>query len=146
MLSLFCAAGLTRKDSIVKIGRNISHDEWNLVNRYALFPGAGEPPPVKFWKNYRERTKKEQLVQFMEWLRAADLLQNLSFGQKVVTYSNGLNVAIESIKRNDHVRNIVRRYYTTFLASREREVENGCYDHIDDEDDDDMDQNEGKRQ
>ena len=144
LLSFFCSAGMTCQGAIAKIGRNITHTEWNNANKYAIFPGAGEPPPVKFWKDYREKTSKDQLVQFMEWLRAADLLQNLSFGQKIVTYSNGLHVAIESVKRKDHVRNIVRKYYTTFLESREQFSGDGCYEHIDD--DDEMDQDEGKRQ
>ena len=40
---------------------------------------------------------------FIEWLYAADLLQSLSYGHKVLKYSNGVHVAIESVKRKQKV-------------------------------------------
>ena len=35
-----------------------------------------------------------------------------------MNYSNGLHIAIESVKHTDLVKNIVRRYYSNFVASR----------------------------
>ena len=71
----------------------------------------------------------------MEWLRAADLIQNLSYRQKVVQFSNGQHVAIESVKRTDLIRNIVKKYYE-FMESRGEE-ENAT-DDVDDVDDDEI--------
>ena len=92
------------------VGRTIGRREWGKARRHAIFPGAGEPVEQNFWKHHRQRIEKEQLIQFMEWLKAADIIQNLSFGHKIVQYHNGLHVAIESVKRTDSLKNIVNRY------------------------------------
>ncbi len=40
---------------------------------------------------------------FLEWLRGEDLLQSLSYGYKTISYSNGVHVAIESVKQKQKI-------------------------------------------
>ena len=117
-LSIFCDVGMSKEEAENLIKRKIQHREWEKAKKHALYPGAGEPAMNNFWRSYRKRISDDQLIEFMEWLSASDLIQNLAFGQKVVKYSNGLHIAIESVKHTDLVSNIVRRYYSNFVASR----------------------------
>ena len=114
LLSICCTVTNLQKAQMM-IGRKIGKREWTKAKMHAIFPGPGEPLYKNFWVNHRQRVKDEQLIQFMEWLKAADLIQNLSFGHKVVQYHNGLHVAIESVKRTDTLKNISKRYYAQFL-------------------------------
>ena len=114
LLSIICKL-MERSKAEIIIGRTIGSREWRKARRHAIFPGAGEPFEITFWKKHRKRISNDQLIQFMEWLKAAGLIQNLSFGHKIVQYHNGLHVSIESVKRTDSLRNIVNRYYSEFL-------------------------------
>ena len=118
LLSIISDSGVSRKEAISIVGRNISEYEWRGANRHAKYPGPGKPVAENFWKAYRKKVGDDELVQFMEWLRATNLIQSLSFGHKVISYSNGLHVAIEGVKRTDTVRNVVKKYYSAFLNSR----------------------------
>ena len=115
LLSIICNL-MDRPKAESMIGRTVGRREWGKAKRHSIFPGAGEPFEKNFWTNHRKRISNMQLVQFMEWLKAADLIQNLSFGHKVITYHNGLHVAIESVKRTDSLKNIVNKYYSEFLG------------------------------
>ena len=114
LLSIICNL-MERSKAEIIIGRTIGTREWTKARKHAIFPGAGEPFEMNFWKNHRKRISNEQLIQFMEWLKAAGLIQNLSFGHKIVQYHNGLHVSIESVKRTESLRNIVNKYYSDFL-------------------------------
>lgn len=122
LLSIVCnLMNCSKAESI--IGRTIGRREWAKARKHAIFPGAGEPFEMNFWKNHRKRISNEQLIQFMEWLKAANLIQNLSFGHKVVQYHNGLHVPIESVKRTDSLKNIVNKYYAEFLDVIQQNVD-----------------------
>ena len=95
------------------IGRKVNTKEWALARKHRLYPGVG--------KARRIRVADTTLINFIEWLKAAGHLQNLSFGQKIVKYSNGRFVAIESVKRTDSIQNIVNDYYTKFLSASEED-------------------------
>ena len=130
-LSLFCATGMKHEEAEMAIGRKIHSKEWANANKHCLFPGAGEPPQKSFWKFYRQRVSDSHLVEFMEWLKPAGLIQSLSFGQKLVRYSNGLYIPIESVKRTDSVRNVVRKYYHHFLEDRDFDCDENEQEEID---------------
>ena len=131
-LSILCSV-MTRSEAISMIGRHISNREWADANKHKMYPGPGVPLATSFLKNYRKRVEDTTLIQFIEWLKAADHLQNMSFGQKIVNYSNGLFVAIESVKRTATIKNIIKDYYQTFLNASSYENEN--YEESETEDD-----------
>ena len=108
---------MSRGEACSLIGRKITKTEWALAVKHRMYPGVGNPVEVFFQKARRIRIADATLVNFIEWLKADDHLQNLSFGQKVVKYSNGRFVAIESVKRTDSIKNIVKSYYTKFLSA-----------------------------
>ncbi len=114
---------MSRLEACRLIGRKITKNEWALAQKHRLYPGVGNPVEDFFQKARRIRVADTTLVSFIEWLKADGHLQNLSFGQKVVTYSNGRFVAIESVKRTDSIKNIVNDYYTKFLSASEEESE-----------------------
>ena len=114
LLSIICN-DMNRSKAEMIVGRTIGRREWGKARRHSIFPGAGELVERNFWRNHRLKIENEQLIQFMEWLKAAGLIQNLSFGHKIVKYHNNLHVAIESVKRTDSLKNIVNRYYAEFL-------------------------------
>ena len=118
-LSLFCAARMSCEEAKTLIGRKIYSRKWANANRHALFPGVGEPPQKSFWQVHRRMVSDEKLIQFMQWLKPEGLIQNLSFGQKLACYHNGLYVPIESVKRTDSIRNIVCKYYHRFLGDND---------------------------
>ena len=147
LLSICCNI-TNRAKAEMMIGREIGKREWSKAKMHSVFPGPGEPLCKNFWVNHRQKVKDEQLIQFMEWLKAADLIQNLSFGHKIVQYHNGLHVAIESVKRTDTLKNISKKYYAQFLDTvneaedldqegqegDEYESDKSDYEHEDDDD------------
>ena len=76
----------------------------------------------------RQRVQEKSIQDFVEWLNAVGLLQNIAFGEKVVQFNNGFHVAIESVKRTQSVQNIVRYYYRRFLVKGSDENSSGEYD------------------
>lgn len=95
--------------------------EWAQAKKHAMYPGVGEP--VKDVHFFRRQLENDTVDEFMEWLFAADLLQSLSFGHKVISYSNGYHVSIESVKRKQRIRQIVREYVSTWRKEFSEEVE-----------------------
>ncbi len=120
-LMSFFVDKMFRSEAHSLIGRKISKKEWTLARKHRLYPGVGNPVEDFFQKARRIRVADTTLIQFIEWLKADGHLQNLSFGQKVVKYSNGRFVAIESVKRTDSIKNIVNDYYTKFLSASEED-------------------------
>lgn len=131
LLSIISDSGVSRKEAISIVGRHISQYEWRAANRHAKYPGPGKPIAQNFWKEYRKKVGDDEIVQFMEWLRATNLIQSLSFGHKVITYSNGLHVAIEGVKRSDTIKNVVTKYYADFLNSRRIDKDGNMIDDSD---------------
>ena len=88
----------TKAESEVFMNRHkFTPREWAQARKHAIYPGVGEP--VKDVHFFRRQLEDDTVDEFMEWLFAADLLQSLSFGHKVISYSNGYHVSIESVKR-----------------------------------------------
>ena len=112
---------MSRQGASSLIGRKVHTKEWALARKHRLYPGVGMPAEDFFQKARRIRIADSTLINFIEWLKAAGHLQNLSFGQKIVKYSNGRFVAIESVKRTDSIKNIVNDYYTKFLSASEED-------------------------
>ena len=54
LLSIVCnLMNCSKAESI--IGRTIGRREWAKARKHAIFPGAGEPFEMNFWKNHRKR-------------------------------------------------------------------------------------------
>ena len=98
------------------LNTKISNREWSNANSHYMYPGPGEPLPEQIARIRRKRVRDEVITDFVEWLYASDLLESLSFGQKVVKFSNGFHFAIESIKRTDSYAAIIRRYARKWMA------------------------------
>ncbi len=81
-----------------------------------VYPGPGEPVPEKATRLFRKKVRDEVVSEFIEWLYASDLLESLSFGQKVVKISNGFHFAIESMKRTDSFAAIIRKYAQMWMS------------------------------
>ena len=61
------------------------------------------------------RVQEKLIIDFVEWLNVNDFLQNLAFGEKIIKYTDGFHVAIESIKRTKSVTYIIKEYYRNFM-------------------------------
>ena len=103
----------------------ITNYEWAEANKHAKFPGVGKPNlprPIYF----RQRIQEEATSEFIEWLHASNCLQNLSFGQKVVQFCNGVHTAIEAVKLTKNVRKIIQDYgemWMNEMGTNENETE-----------------------
>ena len=130
-LAFYCGC-MQKEEAVNIIGRKISHREWSEAMKHRLHPGPGiqVDKSSSIEKHYRQRCKNLTIREFIEWMNAADLLQNLSFGQKIVSYCNGAHVPIEAVKRTDSMKNIIKKYYRAFLRGREDEDENEDLDDI----------------
>jgi hypothetical protein len=137
-LSLLCRH-MTRNEASKSVGRGISKNEWAAARQHCLYPGIGEPLQAAFLMAHRQRVKDKTLIDFIEWLKAAGYLQNMSFGQKVVRYFNNRFVAIESVKRTDTVLRIVQDYYAQFLEAADVNM-----DILDDSTDEDSNESESE--
>ena len=100
----------TREEAQKALNTKITKREWSNANTHFMYPGPGEPLPEQIACIRRKRVRDDTITDFVEWLYASDLLESLSFGQKVVKFSNGFHFAIESIKRTDSFAAIIRRY------------------------------------
>ena len=100
LMSLFTTS-FSRKQTQKLLDRTISKQEWSAARKHQLHPGPLYPVIKKH--HLRNRLGTGVMDDFIEWLYAADLLQSLSYGHKVLKYSNGVHVAIESVKRNQKV-------------------------------------------
>lgn len=109
-----------RKSDAERItGRSISHDQWFQANIHRDIHEIGLPSGEDKLKiNHRRHIEEQTIQEFVEWLNSNDYLQNLAYGEKVVTMSNGYHIAIESVKRTDSITNIIRNYYRDFLVAR----------------------------
>lgn len=112
------AKHMRKKDAERLIQRSISNAQWQAANKHMSVYGAGmqsnhhqEHNKI----NHRRCIEEKTIQDFIEWLNANDFLQNLAFGEKVVTMSNGYHVAIESVKRTQSITKIIRDYYRHFL-------------------------------
>ena len=88
---------------------DITKYEWAEARKHAKFPGAGKPNlprPVYF----RQRMEEKAVSEFIEWMHASNSLQNLSFGQKVVQFCNGVHTVIEAVKMTKNVRKVIQEY------------------------------------
>jgi hypothetical protein len=118
LLSILC--GHVRKEDAERlIGRSISTREYTEARKHRKHPGPGAPLEGEFLKFHRQRIKERSIEEFVEWLNAAGLLQNLAFGEKIVKFHNGFHCAIESVKRTESILQIVKLYYRHFLERRE---------------------------
>ena len=107
----------TTKNEMEKILKErITSREWSNANIHYLFPGPGEPVPPRIIQKRRKIIRDEVITDFVEWLYASDLLESLSFGQKVVRFSNGFHFTIKSIKRTDSFANIIRMYAQRWMT------------------------------
>ena len=95
LMSLFTTS-FSRKQTQKLLDRTISKQEWSAARKHQLHPGPLYPVIKKH--HLRNRLGTGVMDDFIEWLYAADLLQSLSYGHKVLKYSNGVHVAIESVK------------------------------------------------
>ena len=158
-LLAFLRGGHMRKDDTSRLlaPKSISNDIWNEAGKHRLLVGAGKVESEEKQIRHRRHIEETTIQDFVEWLNAADLLQNLAYGEKIVRI-NGFHVAIESVKRTTSIQNIIRKYYWRFLDSAENKDEKSdCddnaipllmdrgYESADEEDeDDDKHNNEGK--
>lgn len=79
------------------MGFQISSREFRNARLHAKMYGAGSSLPEKI-RFKRNRLDEAVVTHFIEWCNKADIFQNMAFGQKMVHYSNGVHIAIESIK------------------------------------------------
>lgn len=79
------------------MGFQISSREFRDARLHAKMYGAGSSLPEKI-RFKRNRLDEAVVTHFIEWCNKADIFQNMAFGQKMVHYSNGVHIAIESIK------------------------------------------------
>ena len=110
LMSLFTTS-FSRKQTQKLLDQTISKQEWSAARKHQLHPGPLYPVIKKH--HLLNRLGTGVMDDFIEWLYAADLLQSLSYGHKVLKYSNGVHVAIESVKRKQKVREIVKLYSDT---------------------------------
>ena len=113
---------MVRDNASQLVGRTISKREWAAARQHRLFPGIGEPLEAAFLTTHRKRVKDKTIIEFIEWLKADDFLQSMSFGQKVVRYFNHRFVAIESVKRTESILRITQSYYRRFITAAEAEM------------------------
>ena len=113
---------MVRDNASQLVGRTISKREWAAARQHRLFPGIGEPLEAAFLTAHRKRVKDKTIIEFIEWLKADDFLQSMSFGQKVVRYFNHRFVAIESVKRTESILRITQSYYRRFITAAEAEM------------------------
>ena len=100
--------------------RFISNDIWSEAMKHRLLVGAGKVDCEEKQIRHRRHAEEKTIQDFVEWLNAADLLQNLAYGEKIVRI-NGFHVAIESVKRTTSIQNIIRKYYWQFLDGSEKD-------------------------
>jgi len=117
LLSIMCGH-MRKQDAEKMINHKISNSQFADAKRHRRHPGPGVPYQ-KSTTAHRRRVSEKSIEEFVEWLNAADLLQNLAFGEKIVKFSNGFHVAIESVKRTESIQNIIRYYYRQFIGKRE---------------------------
>lgn len=118
LLSILC--GHMRKNDAQKlIGRSISNTQYAAARLHRRYPGPGVPCEGETGIAHQRRIKEKTIEEFVEWLNAVGLLQNLAFGEKIVKVSNGFHVAIESVKRTQSIQNIIRYYYRQFMGKRQ---------------------------
>ena len=122
MMSL-AVRNATREEMESLIGESISHREWRNANIHFIYPGPGKPVPERAKRIRRKRVRDEVISEFVEWLYASDLLESLSFGQKVVKFSNGFHFAIESIKRKESYAATIRKYAEKWMAEAVSDVD-----------------------
>ena len=111
-MSIVCGGDrcLTKKElqNALVSGKKIHPAEFAEAKRHRLYPGPGCVLQKK--KFFRNRLKEQTVSEFIEWLYAGDMLQGLSYGQKIIQYCNGVHVPIESLKRKRKVHNIIQLY------------------------------------
>ena len=123
-------AGYARKTDMQNIlGRKVTNNAYRAMLQHRRHPGPGRSLVTthEFMIHRRQRIQEKSIQDFVEWLNAVGLLQNLAFGEKVVQFNNGFHVAIESVKRTQSVQNIVRYYYRRFLVKGSDENSSGDY-------------------
>ena len=106
---------MTRKEATRLIGKSISHNNWCRARQHRAIHGSGMPNLEKKVTKHRRRIEEKTIQDFVEWLNANDFLQNLAFGEKIIKYSDGFHIAIESIKRTKSLASIIKTYYRDFL-------------------------------
>ena len=129
-LLAFFRGGHLRKDDASRLlaPKSISHDIWNEAGKHRRLVGAGKVDSEEKQIRHRRHIEEKTIQDFVEWLNAADLLQNLAYGEKIVRV-NGFHVAIESVKRTTSIQNIIRKYYWQFLDGAEnKDEESDCVD------------------
>ena len=114
LLSSF-AAVMTKDDAERLIGKKISNNRWRDANRHKDLFGQGILNQTKKVINHRRRVEEKTLHDFIEWLNASNLLQNLAFGEKIVKYTDGFRVSIEKVQRMQSISSIIRLYYSSCL-------------------------------
>jgi len=84
LMSIACKAGISRAaiESLLPNGMRVHHKEWAAANVHALFPGPGES--VVKTKYHRKKCKDAALDRFLQYLADNNLLQDLSYGHKVL--------------------------------------------------------------
>lgn len=95
------------------LGRKIHDREIKNARQHRIYPGPGKFAPKKSF--FRRRSSEKSIADFIEWLYAGDYIQGLSYGQKIVQYSSGVHLAIESVKRTCCIHQIVREYAETWV-------------------------------
>jgi hypothetical protein len=111
-----------KNDMELLMGERISKYEWSMARKHRKYPGPGRS--IKYVQKYfRKRVKEAVVSEFIEWLNASDMLQNLSYGHKIVKYCNGYHVPIEAVKRNKSTSAIVREYIEFWNEARTASLE-----------------------
>ena len=99
---------LEMKD-LLNAERDVTKKEWTAARKHSRFPGTGQPVISKP-KYFRKKLNEETVADFLCWLHANDYVQNVAFGQKVVSYCNGVHTSIEAVKLTANQRQLVREF------------------------------------
>ena len=99
-------------------GRHVSKKEWTAARKHCRFPGVGQPVPPKP-KYFRKKLNEDIVADFLSWMHANDYIQNVAFGHKIVSYSNGVHTTIEAVKLTTNQRQIVRDFAKEWQESDE---------------------------
>ena len=134
LLSSICGV-MTRKEAQKLLGgSNISTNRWRSARQYRRQIGPAMPNLETKLVQRRRRVEEKSIQDFVEWLNMNGMLQSLAYGEKIIKYTNGFHVAIESVKRTQSVVHIIRRYYRDFLSGRAEDDadKESCFDADDD--------------
>ena len=84
--------------------------EFTAVRRYALEVGAGLPLPAPSEKKTRERVDTARLEHFLDFITSSNIVQDLPFGRRTLTLTNGRKIDIPSVIRTMLPSRLIKQY------------------------------------